>query len=340
METSQSLSEMTIAKNGNKLSANVKNEPSHPNNSGNSKSNHFIEANSEEIDILSLEDDCIVPVFSKDNELTISHPVFIETIWEAANSFFLGETLGQPNIRVSHRIKGRIPSAIHKPVNKLLESDKTMYYERMAFYFDIPDINETINGQKIHLSIGGVRAYNNENLYGRKGKEKFKIFIGYQNSSCCNLCVTTDGYLNKLEATNTADLFISALELFLRYNPEKQIKQMKSLVESELTERQFAQIIGRMQLYQYLSIKEQKELPQMLFKDTQINSIVKAYCNVKYSGNSNKKTNMWNFYNLLTEANRNSYIDLFLDRTLNATELATGISKALNGDGVYRWFIE
>lgn len=41
------------------------------------KVNHFIEANTVEIDLQHLKSDCIVPVFSKDNELTISHNAFI-----------------------------------------------------------------------------------------------------------------------------------------------------------------------------------------------------------------------------------------------------------------------
>lgn len=90
---------------------------------------HFIEANTKEVDLQHLKTDCIVPVFSKDNELTISHPHFIETVWDAANSFFSGERIDKPDIRVSHIVKGRIPEAIHKPVNQLLESDKTQYYE-------------------------------------------------------------------------------------------------------------------------------------------------------------------------------------------------------------------
>ena len=46
------------------------------------KVNHFIEANTMEIDLQHLKSDCIVPVFSKDNELTISHNAFIEQILE------------------------------------------------------------------------------------------------------------------------------------------------------------------------------------------------------------------------------------------------------------------
>ncbi|WP_346998731.1 DUF3871 family protein, partial [Bacteroides cellulosilyticus] len=111
--------------------------------------NHFIEANTEEVTMQHLINDCITPVFSKDNELTINHAVFIDTIQEAANSFFSGEQVEQATIRVSHVVKGRIPEAIHKPANQLLESDKTIYYERAAFSIDIPTIYETVGGNRL-----------------------------------------------------------------------------------------------------------------------------------------------------------------------------------------------
>ena len=50
--------------------------------------------------------------------------------------------------------------------------------------------------------------------------------------------------------------------------------------------------------------------------------------------------NMWNFYNLLTGANKSSYIDMFLDRSLNASEIAMGINGALHGEERYKWFID
>ena len=89
----------------------------------------------------------------------------METIQDAAQSFFSGEKVEQADIRVSHIIKGRIPEAIHKPANQLLESDKTIYYERAAFSIDVPTIYETVGGNKLNLSIVGVRAYNQMNLY-------------------------------------------------------------------------------------------------------------------------------------------------------------------------------
>ena len=125
---------------------------------------HFIEANTKPVDIAHLREDCVVPVFSKDNEVTISHQSFIETVLGAAHRMFPQEVIDAPDIVVSHIIKGRIPEAIHKPVNQLLETDKTIYYERMAFCFEIPTIYEDVAGNRLNLSIGGVRAYNHENL--------------------------------------------------------------------------------------------------------------------------------------------------------------------------------
>lgn len=38
--------------------------------------------------------------------------------------------------------------------------------------------------------------------------------------------------------------------------------------------------------------------------------------------------------------NTSMYIDSFLDRSLNATEMALGINSALHGDERYKWFID
>ena len=304
------------------------------------KVNHFIEANTMEIDLQHLKSDCIVPVFSKDNELTISHNAFIETVCEATQSFFTGETIDKPDIRVSHIVKGRIPEAIHKPANQLLESDKTQYFERMMFCIEVPTIYETIEGNKLTLTIGGVRAYNHMNLYSKKTVEKFKVFIGFKNLVCTNLCVSTDGYKSCLEVSNTSELYRAVLEMFHAYNPAKHIHLMQTLGNSFLTEHQFAQILGKMRLYQCLPQGYQKSIPRLLITDTQINSVAKAYIQDENFGSFGSDINMWKFYNLLTGANKSSYIDSFLDRAYNATEIAQGINAALHGDERYKWFID
>ena len=301
---------------------------------------HFLEANTLEVTMQHLKEDCITPVFAKDNELTIPHPAFIDTVYDAANTFFSGESIDKPDIRVSHVIKGRIPEAIHKPANQLLESDKTIYYERAAFSIDIPTIYETVEGNKLNLSIVGVRAYNQMNLYSKKVPELFRLAIGFKNQVCCNMCIFTDGYKDDLRVSNTSELYRSALELFNNYNPAKHLHLMQKLGNTSMSEHQFCQILGKMRLYQCLPSGYQKRLPRMLLTDTQINSVAKAYINDENFGSFGNDLNMWKFYNLLTGANKSSYIDSFLDRSLNATEMAVGINAALHGDTKYKWFID
>ena len=76
--------------------------------------------------------------------------------------------------------------------------------------------------------------------------------------------------------------------------------------------------------------------------DTQINLVAKSYYRDPDFGvvGESKEISLWNVYNLLTGANKSSYIDNLLDRSLNATNLAEGINKALYGDKEYSWFIE
>lgn len=309
---------------------------------GKSDARHFIEANTKEVDIFQLKNECVVPVFSKDNEITISHPNFIETVWEAANKFFPNERFLEPDIRVSHVIKGRVPEAIHKPVNQLLETDKTIYYERMAFCFEIPSIYEDIEGNRLNLTIGGVRSYNHENLYSKKGVEKFKVFIGFKNLVCCNLCVSTDGYQTEIKVMSIQDLFNAVMKLFQQYNVSQHLNLMRCFKDSYLTEHQFAQLIGKSKLYHCLPNSVKKTLPVFEFGDAHINAVARAYYNDENFKIDEGATaiNLWRVYNLFTGANKNSYIDNLLDRSLNATQLTTGINKALHGDSEYRWFIE
>ena len=304
------------------------------------KSLHFIEANTQEVEFYHLVNECITPVFAKDNELTINHAQFVETIQEAVQDFFKNETVDNADVRVSHIIKGRTPDALHKKANELLETDKTIYYERCAFSIDVPTIYQDVNGNRLNLSIVGVRAYNQMNLYSKKVPELFRLAIGFKNQVCCNMCIFSDGYKDDLRVSSTTDLYRAALELFNNYNIAKQIHLMQQLGNTSMTEHQFCQILGKMRLYQCLPTGVQKHLPRMLLTDTQINSVAKAYINDSNFGGESGELNMWNFYNLLTGANKSSYIDSFLDRSLNASEIAMGINAALHGDETYKWFID
>lgn len=80
----------------------------------------------------------------------------------------------------------------------------------------------------------------------------------------------------------------------------------------------------------------------MLMTDTQIGIVAKSYYNDENFSlpDSQSAISMWNVYNLLTGANKSSYIDNFLDRAYNATQVAEGLNKALFGESEYSWFIK
>ena len=300
----------------------------------------FIEANTKEVEMSHLQDDCIIPVFAKDNEVTISHQSFIGTVLDAAKEAFPHEDISDPSIRVSHVVKGRIPEAIHKPVSQLLESDKTIYYERMMFCFDLPTLYQDINGCRLNLTIGGVRAYNEQNLFSRKSPEKFKLFIGFKNMVCCNLCVSTDGLKTSIRVMETAALLSSAVGLFRSYDMQRHLKLMEAFQGCRMTESQFAQFLGKCRLYQYLPTAERKLLPELLLTDTQIGLVANAYYHDDdFCKSDDGSIDLWRVYNLFTGANKSSYIDNFLDRADNATKVTTGLARALHGDREYRWFL-
>ncbi|BFO66377.1 DUF3871 family protein [Chryseobacterium sp. KCF3-3] len=300
----------------------------------------FIEANTQEVHLQHLKNECIIPVFSKDNEKTISHQEFIEISQNCIANIFPNHSITEPEIRVSHQIKGRTPGAIYKNVKDLLDHEKTIYYERMAFIVKIPAITDIINGNELSLTIGGVRAYNQENLYNKKTFEKFKFFVGFQNKVCCNLCVWSDGFVDDLKVSSYEELQSKLFQVLNNYNAEKHLSEMKQFADYSLTEHQFAQLLGRTRLYQHLPKKEKLKIPLLQFTDGHINTITKDYYeDESFRRDNYGDINLWNLYNLFTQANKSSYIDTFLDRNLNAFDFTKGILQSLNVNSDYHWFL-
>ena len=300
----------------------------------------FIVANTIEVPLHHLKQDCIIPVFSKDNEKTIAHQEFIESVLTAISKVFPHHSISTPEIRVSHQIKGRTPDAIHLNAKDLLDHQKTIYYERMAFVINIPSIVDSINGNELTLSVGGVRSYNLENLYNKKTLEKFKFFIGFQNKVCLNMCINTDGFKEDLRVSSASELQHKVIEVMQNYNAELHLMEMKEFTQDYLSEHQFAQLIGKSRLYQHLPKSEKQKIPMLNFNDSHINTMAKDYYEDKnFCRLDDGRINLWDVYNLFTQANKSSYIDTFLDRNLNAFEFTKGIQKTLNGNEDYHWFL-
>ena len=104
----------------------------------------FILGNTRPMDLTQLQEDYLVPVFSRDNVETISHSDFINVVADAAQTFFHGEQFTPPQIRVSHEMIVRTRSGNGKLVENLEKDDSGSYYQRMMFMIELPNISYTI----------------------------------------------------------------------------------------------------------------------------------------------------------------------------------------------------
>lgn len=300
---------------------------------------NFIEANTKKVTLDHLKEECIIPVYS-DNETSISHAQFIETAMEVTNGLYTKHKVLYPDIRVSHIIKGRVPSAIGKPVKDLRPDEKTIYYQRCAFMIEIPDYYEIVNGNKVCLTIGGVRALNQENLYSRRNLEKFKIFIGFKNTVCTNLCISTDGFKSDVRVSALTELKQKMTELFNQFDSNKFLGNMERMSKFQLNESEFAHLVGKMRMYQHLNKEEKADLNKLTISDHQIGTMVKNYFEDKnFAKDNDGIINLWQLYNLMTEANKSSYIDSNLDRNVNAFDFVNELTNSLQSNSE-NWFLK
>ena len=303
---------------------------------------NFIEANTIPMTLDEIRDKHLIPVYSKDNTALISQIDFIQNTREIVEEIS-GKGSTFPNIRVSHPKKGRIYAARQKSVAELQEHEKTIYYERMAFICEIPSITENVSGQHLTMCFGGVKAYNNDSLNNYFGSiQRFKVFIGFKVKVCTNLCVWTDGSTLEIKARSITELTDKIHELISQYNSEFHLQQLNRLSEYELTEQQFAKLVGRARMYHHLPKDKRKLIPELLVSDSQISQMTRAYYrDNNFRQNQNGGIDLWNLYNLLTGSIKSSYIDSFVDRGANAFDFTNGIADALDDgrDGKYDWFL-
>ena len=305
---------------------------------------NFIEGPSHEISMEELTYRNIIPTFS-DNSLTISHQKFIETTRKAAEVIFGQGNVTQAETRCSHPIIGRLPSAQHLKASELRDDQKTIFFQRLAWIAQICNFTSSINGQSVSLTIGGTRSYHEDKLYARQNPQHFRIFIGFRVRVCSNMMLTCDGVSENLLCMTEADIFQHALQLFQRFNEVKEatLYNLEALNNTWISQAQVCQILGRMRLYQALPTVQQKQLPQILLGDSIINSATRQYIVNPQFGigdNSDGSITCWQLMNLLNEAVKNSYSDLWIERNANCTTFATGIANALNGtDNSYGWFL-
>jgi hypothetical protein len=298
----------------------------------------FIEANTIPVTLAEMEQNHIIPVFTKDNHALISQHEFIYTTHDILTSNNQNEVVG-PFIRVSHPVKGRIPSARYKKASELLPQEETLYYERMMFVYVMPSITKVINGQELKLVIGGVKAYNQDNL-NKNGNslQQFTFFIGFQVTVCSNLCVWSDGF-NSCIKVNTLDaLGYSINSLITSYNPTPQLELLESLSNYSLTEREFAHFIGKCRMYNYLDKDKRNSLIPSGLTETQLSYVTKAFYHDESFSSYGGSIDFWNLYNLFTGALKTSYIDTIVNNNVQVCNFFRHLKYSLDSN-ISSWYL-
>ena len=302
----------------------------------------FILGNTKEIGLTELGD-MLTPVFSRDNVETISHNEAINTVMDAVSTFFDGEEINAPVVRVSHEMKLRNRFGMGKLVENLRPEDSDSYYQRMMAMIEIPSISHEINGSICHLQVCIVRNYADCNLLGNSSqKQTMKLGIGFLNTICTNGMLSTDGVNLSIKITNTADFYKYCIELFKQYNYKQHLDDIRRLNDTVVNVSTLAQFLGRARMATALpnSMKNELGLPDFILPEAQLNSMIRDYYTDENFGGFGRDITAYQLFMLLTNY-KNNYIDVTLERSINAYQCAQGIASAINHDDeAWSWFIE
>ena len=324
--------EATVIASNNEISYNEAEETRTP----------FIIGNTQPIEMDALSD-MLTPVFSRDNVETISHVEGISTITDAISTYFDGQQINAPVVRVSHEMKLRNRFGAGKMVQNLRPEETDSYFQRMMAMIEIPSVSADINGSPCHLQVCLVHNYADINLLGNSSQyQSWKLCIGFLNTLCTNgLIRSSDGCNLSIKVTNTADLYKNAWTLFQNYEYKQHLDEMKHLNDTVIDVSTLAQFLGRARMAAALPTKMKKELnlPEFILPEAQLNQMIRDYYTDDNFGGYGHEITAWQFYMLLTNY-KNNYIDVSLERSANANTISKCIAAAVNKESPeWNWFI-
>ena len=156
---------------------------------------------------------------------------------------------------------------------------------------------------------------------------------------CTNLCVSSDGIVQELRASNLLELEEKVKVLLGNYEMQKHLNALNLMSNYKLNEEQFAKFIGKCRMYNYLPKNERVGVSDLQLTDGQINNVVKSYYEDEYFKREHDGSiSLWKLYNLFTGANKSSYIDSFLDRSVNSYEIIQKLSYSIHS-GEQNWYL-
>ncbi len=304
----------------------------------------FILGSTTSIELTDLEQNYLTPIYAKDCGEVISHGNFIRTLLAAVKAHFPNETVAEPEIRVSHQLMMRNQLGEGKLIENLDEKYTSSYFQRLITMIEIPSIKQNVNGNELNLQVVAIHSFHELNLLGSSNQfQNISLGIGFINSVCSNLCLSTDGVNSTIKVYNTDEFYKYALDLFGRYSPARHLEQMRLLRETKMNTSTFSQFLGKCRLYAAMpqSLKTELNLPEVTLLEAQLNSACRDFfVDENFKADENGELRMWDFYSLLTNF-KNSPIVPFIDRSVNIFDIAVGVSRAINGtDNRWSWFIE
>jgi hypothetical protein len=102
---------------------------------------------------------------------------------------------------------------------------------------------------------------------------------------------------------------------------------------NEIVRELFPQFIGKARMFNHLEKPKQKQLFPLALNDGQLNNVVKEYFSCpNFHREEDGSINLWNMYNLFTEANKSSYIDSNLERNVNAYEFINMLGNSIKNN--------
>lgn len=307
----------------------------------------FMESNTQAITLEELETKCIVPCFAT-NELTLSHQEIAKNLYMAAGTVFGLENLGPLEFRVSHPISGRIGTkeALKKSVSELNDSEKTIFYQRIACCFKVKNMTRTVCDQETNLCIGFIRSYHTTNLYSSKTAERVTLYCGQRVRLCSNLCLTLSGLKENLQCLTGMDVREHAHRLFESYSAhaDEDVKMLEDLGHTSITPFEFKTLIGSLRYYQALSTDQRNALglPKLDLGDQLCNEATRLFVGSHWGLQEDEENvNLFRVLQCFNEAAKGSYIHNFLTKNAQCTELVLNIQKVLQGDhdNPYSWFL-
>ncbi len=92
-------------------------------------------------------------------------------------------------------------------------------------------------------------------------------------------------------------------------------------------------------MFNHLATEMKKDISPLLLSDTQLGTVVKDfYRDDSFCKDADGNINLWKLYNLFTNSNKSSYIDSFLQRSVNAFSFVDTLRIALDNKET-NWYV-